>query len=451
MKFLVRDKDFYKTFARLTIIISLQSLITFAVNLADNVMIGNYSETALSGVTIVNQIQFLLQMIVAGIGSGVVVFGAQYWGKKEVAPTRKIIALGLKFAVVAGLIFLVVCKLFPTQVLRLLTNDEAVIEAGKEYLVIMAWTYLIFSISNTLTFSLRSVESPAIGTVVSLFALVTNVTLNYGLIYGNLGMPALGITGAAIATLTGRIVELVVVILYLLFIDKKLCLRPKHVFTLDFSDLGRFMKVSMPVVLSGGFWGLAMSMQTAIMGHMSAETIAASSIAGIVFQVASIIGMCSCNSSAILVGKVVGEGRLDKVKPYAQTLQFLYVCIGLFCGLMVYILRDPILSLYNISGGTKALARDFMLVLTFSVICSCYEYPVESGIIQGGGSTRYAFIVDTICMWGITLPLSYLSAFVWHMAPIYTFMFLKIDQLVKCFPNAITVNRYRWVKEVTKQ
>ncbi|MBR2520818.1 MAG: MATE family efflux transporter [Oscillospiraceae bacterium] len=449
MRFLVRDKSFYKSFATLTIIISLQSLITFSVNLADNIMIGNYSETGLSGVTIVNQIQFLLQMIAGGVGGGVVVFGAQYWGKKEIDPIRKIIALGLKFSLAAGIIFFLAGKLMPYRLLRLLTNDENVIEAGLEYLSIISFTYIVFCISNTLVFSLRSVESTIIGTVVSLFALVSNITLNYGLIYGRLGMPELGIRGAAIATLISRCVELAVVVVYLLFIDKKLKLRPKHVFTLDFSDLRRFTKVSLPVVVTGGFWGLAMSVQTAIMGHMSAETIAASSISGVVFQVAAVLGMCSSSSSSVLIGKVVGERRFDMIKPYTRTLQFLYICIGLFCGIVLYLVREPILSLYNISQTTHDLAMTFMTVLSFSVVCSSYEYPVEGGIIQGGGNTRYPFIVDTICMWGFTLPLSYLSAFVWHLDPLYTFMFLRIDQLLKCFPNAITVNRYKWIKEVT--
>ena len=450
MRFLVKDKSFYKSFFRLTLIISMQALITHAVNLADNIMLGNYSEMGLSGVAIVNQIQFLLQMTVNGIGSGIVVFGAQYWGKREIEPIRRILSLGLKLALLVGIIFFCAAKFMPEKIIRILTNDPQVIEASLEYIAIMAFTYLTFCISNTLILALRSVEVTVIGTVISLITLVVNVSLNYCLIFGRFGLPELGITGAAVATLISRCVELLVVLFYVFVIDKRLKLKPRHIFNLDFFYLKRFLKVSMPVVCSGAFWGVAMSAQTAIMGHMSANVIAASSIAGVVFQISSVIGMCSSSSSSVLIGKVVGSGQMDKIKPYAWSLQFLYVCIGLFCGTLLFVLREPILSLYNISSDTYSLAVLFMTIQSVSVICSCYEFPVESGIIQGGGSTRYAFIVDTVCMWGLTLPLSYLSAFVWHLPAVWTFIFLRIDQFVKCIPNAITVNRFRWVKEVTK-
>ena len=186
--FFTKDKQFYKTFLTLTLFISLQQLITFSVNLADNLMLGAYSETALSGAALVNQIQYLLQTIISGFSSGVVVLGSQYWGKKDVGPIRRILSLGFLCSIVVGVIFCLVTALLPRQVLGLLTNDPAVIEQGVIYLSVMCFTYILFSLSNSIVMSLRAVEVTIIGPVVSLTTLCINASLNYCLIFGNFGV-----------------------------------------------------------------------------------------------------------------------------------------------------------------------------------------------------------------------------------------------------------------------
>ncbi len=220
--FFTRDKEFYKSFFTLLVIVSLQQLATLTVNLVDNLMLGRYTELALSGATLVNQIQFVLQMLVSGVGLGISALGSQYWGKKEVEPIRKIISVGVKFALGAGILFCVITCLFPHAVLSLYTNDAAVIAEGTRYLRIMCWTYVIFSLSFSLMYSLQCVETAFIGTVMSLSTIVVNMCLNYCLIYGNFGFPELGIRGAAFATLTSRCIELAIILIYMLFFDKKL-------------------------------------------------------------------------------------------------------------------------------------------------------------------------------------------------------------------------------------
>lgn len=448
---LVHDKQFYKTFLTLTLFISLQQLITFSVNLADNLMLGAYSETALSGAALVNQIQYLLQTIISGFSSGVVVLGSQYWGKKDVGPIRRILSLGFLCSIVVGVIFCLVTALLPRQVLGLLTNDPAVIEQGVIYLSVMCFTYILFSLSNSIVMSLRAVEVTIIGPVVSLTTLCINASLNYCLIFGNFGFPELGILGAAIATCTSRVVELIIVLVYLLVVDKRLRMKFRDLLRPDFFYLKDYILITIPIVGSSGFWGLAMVVQTAILGHMSAAAIAANSVASTVFQIASVVAMCSANSSAVVMGKTIGEGRTDKIKPYSRTLQVLYLAIGVLSGLVLFFLKDLILGLYVLSPETYQLADSFILVLCITLVGTAYEFPVSAGIILGGGDTKYAFIVDTLFMWCFTLPFSALSAFVWNFPPLITFIFLKSDQILKCIPNAIKCNRYKWVRELTRE
>ncbi len=450
MRLFVRDKSFYRSFFSLLIVISLQSLISLGVALVDNIMLGIYDETAMSGAAMANQIQFLLQMVIAGIASGVVVLGAQYWGKDETEPIRHIISVGMKFAMLAGLLFFAAAFFFPQQTLRLLTNEQSVIDEGVKYMRIMSVTFIVFSVSNVLVMSLRSVETAFIGTLMAAVAMVVNISLNYCLIFGHLGFPELGIRGAAIATLISWSVQLVIILIYVRFIDKKLKTTLRSIFSFDFTYLKDYIKTSLPIILSGSFWGVAMAAQTSILGHMGGASIAANSIAAVIFQVVSVFAVCSANASSVIIGKTVGEQRLDMVKPYTITLQVLFVLIGLISGTILFLVKDAILGVYAISEETHRLALSFIIILSVTMVGTAYEYPVASGIIQGGGDTKYAFTVEMISMWGFTIPLSALSAFVFKLPPVYTFIFLKSDQILKCIPNAIRCNRYKWVRELTR-
>ena len=212
-----KDRRFYKTFFPLLLVVAMQQLAALAVNMADNLMLGTYTELALSGATLVNQIQFTLQQICAGIGMGIVVLASQYWGQQKIEPIKKIISIGVKCGLLVGIVFFMVSKWMPQTVLSLFTNDQIVIAEGVKYLEVICWTYLIFALSNSLMYSLQSVETAAIGTVMSVSTICINVALNYCLIYGNFGFPELGIVGAAAATLVSRTVELGIILVYVLW------------------------------------------------------------------------------------------------------------------------------------------------------------------------------------------------------------------------------------------
>lgn len=446
----VKDTSFYHTFFPLLFVIVLQQLAALAVNLADNIMLGRYSELALSGASLVNQLQFTLQQIAAGIGMGIVVLAAQYWGQKRTGPIKKIISLGVKCGFLSGVIFFAISQLAPAGVLGLFTGDEAVIAEGVRYLKVICWTYPVFGLSNSLMYALQSVETAMIGTVMSCSTICINICLNYCFIYGNFGAPELGIVGAAVATLVSRLVELGIILVYILFIDKKLHMKLWEILKWDGTYLQDYLKVSTPIVISGLLWGVAQAAQTAIPGHMSATAIAANSIAIILFEIFAVLGAACANTASVVTGKTIGAGKLDKVKAYSKTMQGIFLLGGLFSGGMLFLCKDWIVNFYTVSPEVKAMAVDFMTVLSVASIGSCYEYPVEGGIIAGGGSTKYAAVVDNLFMWLFTIPNAALSAFVFQFPPVVTFAFLKADQILKCIPNFITCNRYRWVKLLTR-
>ncbi len=448
---LIKEKQFYRSFFTLTLTIALQNLISFGVNLADNMMLGTYSEISMSGVAMANQIQFLLQQITIGIGAGAIVIASQYWGKRQTQPIRRVFSVIFWFGMAISLVMGIVVFCAPRGVLGLLTNEAAVIAQGAAYMKIMAFSYPVFMLTNLYFAILRSVETVRIGFWVSLSTLFVNIGLNYALIYGHFGFPELGVRGAAYATLIARILELCITMFYVRVLDKKLKLRGKHYGLPEKSYLRDYFRTGLPLMLSALSWGVAMSIQSAILGHLGATAIAANAIAATLFQVVTVVCYAGASSAGVLVGKAVGEGNLQRVKRMARTLQLLFLGIGLFTSALLFLSRDGIVSIYRASPETDALARQFILVLCVTVIGTAYQMAVLTGIVSGGGDTKFVLFNDLIFMWGIILPLSVLSAFVFHWPVLATFICLKADQILKCFVAVVKVNRFRWVRILTRE
>ena len=446
-RFFVRDKSFYRTFFRLTCVIALQNVLVYAVNLADNVMIGAYSETSMSGVALVNQIQFMLQMLVNGAGEGLIVMASRYWGERNLTSIHKTVSIGMWMGVAFAVLMWALVFFFPMPVLRLLTPEEPVLAEAAVYLRIVCFSYVFFAVTQLLLASMRSVETVNVGFAVSLVALVVNVVLNYALIFGKFGCPEMGVAGAAWATLTARIVETVVTVIYVRFFDRKLRLRLRNFFHIDGALLRHYVRYGSPVILSSGVWGIGMAAQTAILGHMGAASIAANSIATTAFNILTVVTYGSANASQVITAKTIGEQRVEDAKQYAKTFQILFLGIGIVTGTLIFFLRDLIVSMYKISGESAALSRDFLAVLSVTVVGTSYQMSCLCGIVRGGGDTRFVLYNDMIFMWGIVLPLTALAAFVLHWPPVAVFACLKSDQITKCAVAVVKVNRYRWIKK----
>ena len=451
MTLMVRDKRLYRSFFSMTAVIALQNLITFAVNLADNVMIGRFSQDALSGVAMVNQIQFLLQMIIGGIGNAIVVLGAQYWGKNQMEPIKKVSAIGMRLGLLTGLVMNIAVFAFPAPILSLLTNEPAVIAEGVKYMKIVCFSFLFFSLTNVTLAALRSVGEVRIGFVSTLVALVLNVALNYGLIYGNWGLPRLGVEGAAIATLISRVAESAVTTVYALCIEKQIHLKISDLFHTDRQMRRDYLKSGLPLIASSAIWGIAMAVQSAILGRLGSDTIAANSIATTLFQVISVVLYASANAAGVVIGKAVGEGDHSLVRSYARTLQILFLLIGLASGGLFLLCRDLILILYVITPETHEIASQFINILSVTCIGSSYQVSCLSGIVTGGGDTRFVLWNDLFFQWLIVIPSALLSAFVFRWPLWVTFLCLKSDQILKCIPACIKVNRFRWIHTLTRE
>ena len=444
------DKAFYKRLFFLAVPIALQNMITFSVGLADNVMVGRLGEVSISGVYICNQIQVILQMLVVGIGAAQVVLAAQYWGKGDKDSVKSIVGIALKIALLCGLLFFAAVFFFPEQILGLYTNDQLVIAEAMNYAGVICFTYLFFCISNVLIASLRCIGTVQVGLYISIVAFVMNVSLNWVLIYGHLGAPALGVKGAAIATLITRIIECMIVVSYMLFVDKKLMLRLKDLCQNNMILLKDYFKYGFPVILGDILWGMNLTVQGGIVGRLGATSIAAVSIVNTIFSVISVGVYGTANASAVIIGNAAGEGDIDKVKQSSRRLQVVFLGVGLCTGLLLFVIKDYVLQFYQITEETRELAHTLMIVLSITVIGTAYQMSTLTGIVRAGGATHFVLINDIIFVWGIVIPLSLTMAFVIGAPTWVVFLCLKCDQILKCAVAVVKVNRYDWIKKLTK-
>lgn len=449
MAVFTKDRSFYKTLFALAVPISLQNLITFAVNFADNLMIGSLGDDAISGVYVANQLQTVVQMFVAGIEGAILILAAQYWGKRDSSSIRKVVSVGMKFALGVGLLATLSAVLFPEWIIRAFTQEPGVIREGAAYVQIVGFTYLFFSVSQVMIAAMRSVETAKIGLYISCMALVVNVGLNYVLIFGHLGFPAMGVRGAAIATLISRILEMCVSTGYVFFVDKKLRFTLMDLLHTDRQLLWDFIRYGLPIIGGQVVWAVNSLANTKILGCYSAGVIAATSITGMLHNLVYVWMNGMSSAVGIITGKTVGAGLYDKMKEYAKTVQVIFLIVGLVSGAAVFLAGDGFISLYNASPEAQEYSRQFINVISVTIIGTCYQAACLFGLVKSGGDISFVFKNDTIFVFLVVLPSSLLA--MWLGAPPWVvFACLKCDQIFKCFVALVKINRYNWMKNLTR-
>lgn len=449
--FFIRDLSFYKSLCKLLMLISLQNIIAYSVNMTDNIMLGSYSQTALAGATTVNQIFFVVQQLTLGVGNALVILASQYWGKNKTQPIEILTHIALKIGIILALIIIIPCSLFPEWILGLFTTSTEIIQQGCDYLYLMQWTFLLFMISNILIATLRSIEIVKLAFYVSIVTLILNAGINYTLIFGHFGFPQMGIKGSAIGTFIARSVEFLIVGIYILKYQNHLKIfTRKALFTIDKVLEKDFIKVVTPILLSQLFWAVSIPIQTAILGHLSDDAIVANSIATTFFQYLKVIVVAMSSASSVLIGIAIGRGCMERIKAEARTMAFIDVSLGVILAVILYLCRYPLVSMYNLTPSASELSVNLIIVMSIIMVGMSYQMPVSIGLIQGGGDTKFVMKMNLISIWLIVVPLSILSAFVWHWSIIAVVFIIQSDQIFKCIPTYLRFRDYKWIKLLAK-
>ena len=335
--------------------------------------------------------------------------------------------------------------------MRIYTPEEAVIREGVKYLRIIVFTYVIYGVTSTYIGVLRSVASIRIAVVVYLTSLCVNVFLNWVLIFGNLGAPALGIEGAALATLIARLTEFTIVLVYAFCIDKKLKFRPKDLLKRDKTLSRDYFRHGLPVVFNEFLWSVGVSVQSMILGRLGEATVSASQIASVVQQFATVFVFGIANAAAVIIGNSVGEGNIEKAGQQADWLKIVSLIIGIFAGLVILLIRPLAVSFYNIPETTKELAGNMIRIQAGLVFFISITAVGVVGILRGGGDTHFALCTDLFTLWLVAVPAGLLSAFVFRLPVLLVYAAIKLDEPVKVFLIFWRLRNRNWIKNVTRE
>lgn len=451
---IITEKKFYKNIMAITIPIALQNLITFATSMMDTIMLGRADDTGvfLSASSLANQPFFILSLVCFGLAGAATVLSAQYWGKRDTKSIRSIISIILKAAFVISLLMELAVLIFPRFVMGMYSNNSDIIDAGVSYLRIIGFAYVLFGLSNTMICCIRSIELVKISVVVNITSFLTNVFLNWVLIFGNLGAPAMGIRGAAIATLAARIMEFIITFTYIFVIDKRLNFRPKHLFLFNKIFASDLLKHGLPVFINEVMWSIAISIQAAVLGHITysaGDPVAANSIASMVQQLSTVVIFGIANASAIIIGKSIGSGNLERAQLEARTLKYLSYVVGVIACVVILILKNFVIEFYTIPNETKVLANQLMIAIAFITIFVSISSTSIVGILRGGGDTRFCLAVELITLWFVATPLAMAGAFLKFPVPAVLIL-MKIDEPAKGIISVIRINSGKWIKSLAR-
>lgn len=382
-----------------------------------------------------------------------VMLNAQYWGKRELTPIRSVTGIALKCGFIFGIAMMILTALFPAQLVAIFTSDQQIIAAGVEYLTLMKFTYLFYILTTIMIAALRSVETVNISFGISVMGLIVNVCINYLLIFGRFGFPELGIRGASVGTLIARILEFCVVLFYISKMDKRLRLFSENPFRRNKTLQTDYFRVTVPVLCTNMLWSIATPIQTAILGRLSADAIAANSVSTTVFQYLKVITVSEASSTSVVMGRTIGSGmtKPQQLRPYVRALQAIFLTIGIILGGVLLLIRVPLLSIYSLTPEAMLLANQLIMLMALIFVGMAYQMPVASGIIRGSGDTRFSMYTNLISTWGIVMPLSFAAAFWWKLSPFWVVVFLNSDQIFKCIPVAIWANKYKWIHVLTRE
>jgi len=443
--------SFRKSVLTFLLPIAIQNLINVAISSTDVIMLGRYSEVALSASSLAGQVQFILILLFFGIASGATVLTAQYWGKKDIKSIEKVLAIGIKIAFFVSIGFFIFAFFFSRTAMRLFSNDEATILQGIRYLKIVSFSYLTTSISIVYLVTMRSVERVGVSTVAYASSFVSNLIINYLLIYGNFGFPEMGVEGAAIGTLVARIIELGIVFYYNSKNHHFVSIKWKYIKSLDPVLKKDFFKYSVPTMMNELLWAGGTAAGIAILGRLGTSIVAANSITSVVRQLAMVFSFGLANTAAVMVGKEIGKKDFHTAEIYAKKLLFYSFLSSLVGVALLYIAKPFIISKFALNAEVEDFLNHTINVLFYYIPLQSISAVLIVGVFRAGGDTKFALISDAIPLWCGSVLLSAIGAFYLGLSTKLVYILIMSDEIIKL---PLIIWRYRsrkWINNITRE
>ncbi|HAG68963.1 MAG TPA: MATE family efflux transporter [Lachnospiraceae bacterium] len=440
---------FYRNLFTLVLPIVIQNLIASAVSMADVVMLGRVDQTSLAASSLAGQVQFLLYVVYFGVASAVTILATQYWGKGDSVTVSNIFALGLIISAAFSTLAAVLALAVPDFVIGIWTNVPELKAAGAAYLRYVALSYFFAGIIEPYLAIIKSCERVKLATLLSVATLLMNIILNAVLIFGLFSLPAMGIRGAALATTLSRGAELMACAVD--FTRQRIMpVSLKVIFDIPAKLIRDFARYSLPAFINDAMWGLAFNMNSVIMGHLGSDIVAANSVVTVARDLVTTVGIGIAAGSSILLGKEIGEGRLERAKEDADSVLWLSFKISLLQGAVLFIISPFIPGFVRISQTAAWYLRVMLYISVIYQVGQIINTVLIASLFRCGGDSRYGMILDIISMWGVSVPLGLISAFVLKLPPLWVYVLMCTDEFVK-MPFAIRhFKKGGWIKNITR-
>jgi putative MATE family efflux protein len=443
------DRDYFRLLVKIAIPIALQNAVSSSLNMVGSLMIGQKGEVAVASVGLAGQVFFLLNLLLFGIGSGAAMFTAQLWGKRDIPDIRRVLALALTLGLIAASVFFGLSRYYPELILGIYSKDPAVILEGSRYLSIFAWSFFFFAVTFSYALTLRSVGEVKAPVIISISALTLSAILTYGLVFGNLGLPEMGVPGAAMALVIARAVECLAIVGYT-YLSKSPAAATLHDFLrIDFHFIGRVMVPVLPIIANEFLWSMGITTYYVIYGRMGTDSIAAMNIVSTIDQLALVILFGLTSATSVIVGNQIGAGNLEKAYLYGGRSLGLGAGIGMIIGVLVVLLSPVILSLYKVSPEVIKLAQTTLIIASCFIWLRSMNAINIVGNLRAGGDTTYSLVLDGLIIWVLGVPMAYLGAFVLDLPVYLVYLFVMSEELAKWILGLGRFLSRKWIHNLT--
>jgi putative MATE family efflux protein len=444
------DKEYYLRLYKIALPITLQQLIMSSLNMVGVVMIGQLGAAPVAAVGLANQIFFLLNILIFGITSGCAIFIAQLWGKRDIPNIRKVLGLALTLGLFAGTIFLIIAEFLPAQVLSIYSKDPDVIALGSSYLRITGFSFVLYAISYCYSSVLRSTGDVRTPLFVTLTSLSLNTLLSYTLIFGEFGLPAMGVNGAGIAVLASRVVECAI-LLWLTYRKKSPAagkLNELFIYDMDFAR--RVLKPVLPVVVNEMLWSIGITAYSVIYARIGTEAIAAMNIVSSIENMAFVLFIGIGNACAILVGHRIGEGDEERAFRYGGRTISMAFLGGLVIGVIILLSADSILTLYKVDTTVIYYAHQVLMIIGLLLWLRATNVILFIGIFRSGGDTKFALLLDGVIIWVVGVPLTFMGAFVFHLPLYWVYLCVMSEEILKWSLGMFRYFSRKWIHNLAQ-
>ena len=443
---------FYKTLFSIAIPIILQNLLQTFVNMLDTIMVGRLGSVAIASVGLGNQIFFMLCMVVFGISSGASIFIAQFWGAANLSGIRKTFGFMLVACFCVAIVFLLGGSLIPEKLLSLYTRDEAVIKEGVRYLRLVSFCYPMLAISFSCQMAFRSTEHVILPTVTTAISFGLNVLFNWIFIFGcaPLGIPMMGVAGAALATLIARFVEMIITVSVGIARKFEAVGTVRELFAFDCAFIKKLAVVALPVLLSETLWGLGITTQNSIFAHAGTDSFSAFSIMNTVSQLTWVFFIGMGSASSVILGKKIGAGEDEAARAYTNRFCWFFPLAGAIIGLFLFPISRILPFVFNVGPHIIGITQSMMLVLMCIYPSRAFNMLIIVGVCRSGGDTIFASLIDNGWMWVLAIPLACVATFVWNCPAWQIMLCFESEQILKTACGLWRVKSGKWLHNVTK-